>query len=569
MCTRLLIAFLLFTHTIFAQAPDPEYFRSPLAIPIQLSGNFGELRSNHFHSGIDIKTEGKTGLPIYAAAEGEVSRINISPSGFGLALYLNHPNGQTTVYGHLLSFRDDIQAYARKIQYERESFAVDLSVPKGTFQIKKGELIALSGNSGSSGGPHLHFEIRDTHSQNPQNPLLFRFPIVDDMKPKILSAAIYPLSDDAHVYGKSNDRRIETVYYDGAYHLKGNPTIPVYGNIGFGLQTLDYLNGSWSKCGIYEISLAVDDQEVYTFRMNELSFAETRYLNSHIDYSHYRQHYRRIQKSWVDQGNKLSNYPTLENHGVVNLSDGKTHQIRYEVKDVYGNKSTLSFRVQSKKTSIERSEDSGQLIRLNEEIQLEKPGVQAHFKPGTFYSDFNLDFETKPANNLFFSPLYRVHNDRIPVHQSYQLKIKADEVPDSLQAKSLLAVIDEKSGKKWSMGGAYQDGWIMARVRQMGTFAITVDTVAPTIRPLSIQNRKSLTERNRIRFKISDDFSGIDSYRGQIDGQWVLFEYDAKNALITYHLDKDRFQFGKQHTLKLTVTDNKGNETEYQATFYR
>ncbi|WP_430972860.1 M23 family metallopeptidase [Sunxiuqinia rutila] len=569
MSTRFLILFLLLSNLIYAQAPAPEDFHTPVSIPIKLSGNFGELRSNHFHSGIDIKTEGKTGLPIYAAADGEVSRIKISPSGFGLALYLDHPNGKTTVYAHLLSFRDDIQAYAKKIQYERESFAVDLAVPQGTFQVKKGELIAHSGNSGSSGGPHLHFEIRDTESQKPQNPLLYKFPVIDDMKPKILAVAIYPLSEDAHVYGKPDSRLIETVYYDGAYHLKGNPTIPVYGKVGFGLQTLDYLNGSWSKCGVYEISLSVDQQPIYSFRLDEFSFDETRYLNSHIDYAHYRQHARRIQRNWVEQGNKLSNYPTLENQGIVNLSDGQSHQINYVVKDVYGNKSTLAFRVKSRASALDKPEKNGPLISFDEETIFEKPGVEAHFTAGTFYSDFNLEYANKPANNLYYSPLHKLHNDRLPVHHSYLLKIKADELPDSLQSKSLIAVIDEKSGKKWSLGGAYKDGWVTARIRQMGTFAISVDTVAPTIRPLSIQGRKSLTEKNRIRFKISDDFSGIDSYRGEIDGQWVLFEYDAKNSLITYSFDKDRFQFGKQHQLNLTVTDNKGNATKYEATFYR
>lgn len=566
---RFLISLLLFSSLVSAQAPDREYFRSPVDIPILLSGSFGELRSNHFHSGIDIKTQGKNGLPIYAAAAGDVSRIYISPAGFGLALYIDHPNGQTTVYGHLLSFREDIQAYAREIQYERQSFAVDLAVPKGTFRVEKGEQIGLSGNSGSSGGPHLHFEIRNTESQNPLNPLLFNFPVTDNMKPKILSAAIYPLSDDAHVAGGSSERVIETVYYDGAYHLKGNPTFSVYGDIGFGLQALDYLDGSWSKCGIYEIKLAVDGDPVYTFLMNELSFAETRFLNSHIDYSHYRQHYRRLQKSWVDPGNKLNNYPLLVNRGVVNLSDGQLHQITYEIIDTYGNTSTLAFRVQSKAVSLARLEKTGRLIRHDEKEDFETAGLQALFMPGTFYSDFKLDFETKPANNLYYSPLYQLHNDRTPVHNSYLLKLKADGVPDSLKAKSLIAVIDEKSGKKWSMGGNYEDGWVMARVRQMGTFAISVDTVPPTIRPLSIVNQNRLTEQHQIRFKIDDDFSGISTYRGEIDGQWVLFEYDAKNSLITYEFDKERFQFGKNHLLQLTVTDSKANTTRYEATFYR
>ncbi len=566
---RFLISFVLISSIILAQAPDRNYFRPPVDIPLVLSGNFGELRSNHFHSGIDIKTQGKTGLPIYAAADGEISRIRISPYGFGLALYLDHPNGQTTVYGHLMSFRDDIQEYAKKIQYERKSFDVDLAIPKGTFSVNKGDQIALSGNTGGSGGPHLHFEIRDTDSQHPLNPLLFNFPIKDEIKPKILSAAIYPLTDDSHVYGKAQKTLIETVFYGGAYHLKGNPTVPVYGNIGFGLQTIDYLNGSWSKCGIYEIKLKVDNQAIYSFQMNELSFDETRYLNSYIDYEYYRTNYRRLQKSWVEPGNKLSNYRKLINGGIVDLSDEEVHDIDYEVIDTYGNKSTLSFRVQSKQMNIVPKERNGKLISYKQKATIEKEQLKAVFEPGTFYSDFYMDLETKPANNLYYSKLYQVQDDHHPVHQHYSLKIKADGLPSELRDKALIAAVSEKSGRKWSMGGNYENGWITARVRQLGTFAISVDTVAPKIKPLSIYNNSRLTEPNCIRFKISDDFSGIASYNGQIDGNWVLFEYDAKNALITYYFDKKRFQFDQKHELKLRVKDGKGNTTEYLATFYK
>ena len=566
---RFLISFLFLFHIVFAQVDDSKYFHPPVNIPIVLSGNFGELRPNHFHSGIDIRTEGKTGLPVYAAAKGDISRIKISPYGFGMALYIDHPNGTTTVYGHLLRFRDDIQAYAQQIQYDKESFSVDLNIPKGKFSVEKGDQIALSGNSGGSGGPHLHFEIRNTKTQHPINPLLYQFPVTDNMKPKVLSVMVYPLSDDAHVYGKPSERLFETVYYDGAYHLKSNPTIPVYGNIGFGLQTLDYLNGSWSKCGINEIKLSVDEKTVYTYLMNELSFDETRYINSHIDYAYYREHYKRIQKSWVEPGNKLENYPVLINHGIVDLSDGQRHEVSYEILDTFGNKSILAFQVQSKKEAISRKEETGQLIRYDEPADFNTSGLQAHFDAGTFYSNFHLQYEEKPSNNLYYSPLYQLQNDLMPVQQSYQLKIKADQVPLELWNKAVIAVVNEKSGRKWSLGGKYVNGWITAKIRQLGTFAISIDTIPPTIKPLSIYKHSSLSEQNRIRFKINDDFSGIDNYRGEIDGNWVLFEYDAKNDLITYFIDKDRLQIGRNHELLLTVTDNKGNKSEYKATFYR
>ncbi|HKJ43777.1 MAG TPA: M23 family metallopeptidase [Sunxiuqinia sp.] len=566
---RFLIYFTFIFNLAFAQVNDQQYFQPPVKIPIVLSGNFGELRPNHFHSGIDIRTNGKIGLPIYAAADGYISRIKVSPWGFGHAIYINHPNGTTTVYGHLSLFRKDIAEYVKDRQYKGESFAVDFAVPTDKFKVKQGEQIAWSGNSGGSAGPHLHFEIRNTKSEHPLNPLQFHLPVSDDIKPKVLSVMVYPLSDDAHVYGKPEKRLFETVFYGSSYHIKRDPTILVYGKVGFGIQTLDYLDGSWSKCGVYQIKLSVDGKPVYTFRMDELSFAQTRYVNSQMDYGYYRQHYKKIQRSWVQPGNKLDNYHNLVNRGIVDLSDGKRHAIHYEIKDVYGNTSTLDFRVQSKKEKVTPIAKVGQLIPWNEASDFDGGDLKAHFDDGTFYSSFNMDFKKKSSNNLYSSPLYELENDETPVQKFYTLKIKADQVPIDLWNKALIATVSEKSGHKWSMGGKYKDGWIVAKVRQLGTFAISVDTIAPTIRPLSIYGHSRLREQNRIRFKIEDDFSGIDRYRGEIDGKWVLFEYNPKYDMITYHIDGDRLKLGKNHNLVLTVVDNKGNVAKYEATFYR
>jgi len=566
---QILLFLLLFFETSFAQVPDPDYFSPPLKIPMFLAGNFGELRSGHFHSGIDIKTQGRTGLPVYAAADGEVSRINISPSGFGLALYLDHPNGTTTVYGHLSKLRDDLAVYARSIQYEKQSFRVDISIPKGKFVVKKGDLIAYSGNSGSSGGPHLHFEIRDTRSEKPQNPLLYHFNIQDDLAPKIVSVMFYPLSDEAQVSGKISPQLIETVFYDGAYHLKSNPVVPVYGEIGFGIQTLDYLDGSWSKCGVYEIDLSVDDHPVYTFRMDQLSFDETRYVNSQIDYAYYQHHHRRLHKSWVESGNKLHNYPLLVNQGKVELSDGQLHEVSYRISDAKGNSSKLDFSVLSKQIQVERPKPTGIFVPWNKSFTIQKEGLTADFTEHTFYSGFWLDYREKPSNNLYFSPIFQLHHSDVPVHQSFDLRIRADKLPPRLAGKALIAVIDEQSGQKWAAGGNYSHGWVEANVRQLGSFAVSVDTVAPTIIPLNIQNSKVLTDKTRISFKIRDDFSGIADYTGKIDGHWVLFEYDSKNDLIEYYFDPDRLETGKNHHLELVVGDAKENTRTYEADFYR
>lgn len=239
MRTRFLLFLLLFSSLLRAQEA---YYTDPLKIPLLLSGSFAELRSNHFHSGIDIKTQGVTGLPVYAVADGAVSRIVVSPTGYGNALYIDHPNGTTSVYGHLLRFSPEIQNYVKDKQYEKQSFKVDLKVPSYLFKVKKDEEIAKSGNSGSSGGPHLHFEIRDTKSEEPLNPLEYGFSVVDNTPPKIFSLLVVPLSDTSTVNQQRTEKSYPVVFYDGKYHLKNNPIIPAYGEIGFAIQANDYFD---------------------------------------------------------------------------------------------------------------------------------------------------------------------------------------------------------------------------------------------------------------------------------------------------------------------------------------
>ncbi|MGD9557329.1 MAG: M23 family metallopeptidase [Mangrovibacterium sp.] len=561
--TLVLVALL---KTAPGQVPDPDYFGPPVKIPIVLAGNFGELRTNHFHSGIDIKTQGRTGLPVYAAADGVLSRISISPVGFGTAIYVDHPNGTTTVYGHLEKLREDLQAYARSVQYDEESFSVNISVPKGKFRVQKGELIAYSGNSGSSGGPHLHFEVRETKTEKPLNPLFYNFNVKDDKAPTILSVMLYPLSESAHVSGKSYPQRIDVLPLQGTYRLKSNPVLNVYGQIGFGIQAVDYLTGSLNKCGVYEISLLVDNKAVSVFRVDKLDFNESRYINSHIDYAHYQKYHRRLQKSWIDPGNHLNNYPVAENKGKVWLSDGKTHEIKYVLTDVKGNKSQLAFNVISKPMAVTPAEKKGIPVSYNDSFSIDEEGIEADFEAGSFYDDSRFDFQRLPAAAGLYSPVFKLHGEEIPVHKYFDLSIKPVNLPAHLKDKALIAVIDPKTGRKYALGGEYSFGWVEAKARQLGNFAVAVDTVAPTITPVNPTSGSTLS---MLRFKIRDDFSGIGSYRGEIDGEWVLFEYDAKNHLIEYHFDPERMKTGKNHQLRLTVQDAKGNTKIYGTNFFR
>ena len=566
---RFLIPVIIIVSSIAtAQNKDSNYYAAPVHIPMFLTGNFGELRSNHFHSGIDIKTEGSTGLPVYSVADGYISRINVSPFGFGHALYIDHPNGTTTVYGHLEAFSEKIQKYIRKIQYEKESFGVDISVPNEKLPIVKGEQIALSGNTGSSGGPHLHFEIRDTNTQHTLNPLKYHFNIKDAISPKILSVVIYPASKDAGVAGRHSKQRYETVFYDRTYHIRKNPVIPVSGTIGFGLQAIDYLDGNWSKCGIYSLTLKVDDQVIYSFSMDEFSFDESRYINSHIDYEQKIRLGRNIYKTWIEPGNKLSIYNRKEGNGLYTFTDDKVHQISYNITDVYGNMSTLTFNVISKKQEIQTTEEEGVLFEYDQSNELKKEDIEINFPEGTFYSNFYFQYERKPSFAGIYSDVHGIHNRYTPVHKFFTVKIKTENLPEAIEEKALLAYVNPQTNKLAAIGGEYKYGWIEAKIRGFGYVAVAVDTIAPSIVPLSLKNG-NLTESSQIRFRIKDDFSGIDHYRGTIDGKWVLFEFDAKNSLLVYKFDKERFDFGKQHELKLVVEDVKGNQKVYETRFYK
>ncbi len=561
----------LLSILVFSSAmvyPKNRPYSEPLKIPILISGSFAELRRNHFHSGIDIKTQGETGLPVYSAAGGYISRIVVSPGGFGNALYIDHPNGTTSVYGHLSRFRGDIAGYVKNIQYKKERFTVDIPAPSGKFQVDRGELIAYSGNSGSSGGPHLHFEIRDTKTQEPLNPLKYNLIIKDNISPKIQALQIYPLNNLSQVNYAANKKEYNIVFYDGSYHIKNNPVIPVYGKIGFSVLATDYLNGTWSKCGINSLSLKVDGEDLFSFEIDRFSFSKTRFINSHIDYEEYMKSKRRFIKTWKDPGNKLGIY-----HGAVfDATDGETHHVEILLKDSYGNTARLEFQVKSKFKAMSTPEKKGvKLFLQNQPNHFEADGIRLDCPKGAFYTDFSFDYTSFVEENdsIKFSKVHHVHQKYTPIQAPVTLSIRADGLPVGLQSKSLIAKLDEKTGELSSFGGGYQGGWVTAKIRSFGDFVVSIDTIAPVIKALSIKNHNTLVEPNRIRFKITDSFSGVKEYKGYIDGKWVLFEYDAKNSLITYHIDPDRLELKKQHRVNLLVTDNKGNKSSYDGAFFK
>lgn len=563
---KLILLFVLIAGSVTAQV---EHFANPVKIPVYLSGNFCELRPNHFHGGIDIKTQQKTGVPIYAIAEGFICRIVVSPTGYGKALYVEHPCGKSSVYAHLDRFSDEIETFVKAEQYRRKSFAVDLIPPDSALMVEREQLIGYGGNSGSSGGPHLHFEIRDTETQDALNPLLYGFDVTDKVPPRFYSLLATPVDDNSHL-GTSFSRRIFPVVGSGTtYTLKENPELEAYGRIGLAIRANDFYDNSHNICGIYTAELKVNGEVVFGYSFDRMPFSDTRYMNSHIDYELSLSNGNRVHRLWRQPGNRLGIYHSESDRGLINVQDGQIYDIEVTITDLPGNSAKLKFRIRGVNRNITRPVPTNAgFFTYDDENTFRTPHVELYAPVGAFYDDFYFTYQVITPTPDLFSKVHKIHSESVPVHLPVKLRILAEGLPQHLTEKSFIGKINANGGKSY-VGGTISSGWFETEVRSLGTYAVMSDTIPPVITPLSIKDRSTLTESNRIRFTIRDNLSGIASYEGTINGEWVLFEYDAKNRLLTYDFDPDRFTPGKRHYVVLKVKDQVGNTSTYEATFWK
>jgi hypothetical protein len=558
----------LFLNPLFGQVKKESDYGSPIKIPLSFSGGFGELRKNHFHTGLDFRTAGQTGIPVYAVKDGSVARVSVSPFGYGHALYLIHSDGRTTVFGHLSRFGPKIEEYVLEQQYRLRQFAVDLTLPPGMITFRKGEVIAWSGNTGSSGGPHLHFEIRDTQSEKPQNPLFYLSGIRDKSCPRITSLYIYPLNDGSHVNKSRGKMRIETISGGRVTKLKNQQQIEVFGDIGLGIQSDDDFDGLGLKCGIYSAELLIDQDIVFSFKMDHLAFDQGRYVNSHIDYEELMKNKRWIHRLYLQPGNKMEIYKTKSGRGVLKLTDGKVHSLKIIVADAFNNTNEFNFKLLSKecKLPIVKTDYTKHFLQ-DESNEFETDEVKIQIPKGALYDDLNFVYHSVGKGNSHYSAVHQIHNQFVPVHLPYSISIKTSHIPQKFQSKALIAAVDA-TGRLSPTGGEFRDGWITAHPRTFGDFKVVLDTIPPTIHPMSIKDRKSRIIPDKLEFKISDNLSGVEMYEGEIDGNWALFEYDAKTETLAYTIDKKRLISGKTHSLYLKVGDERKNTSEYKSTFY-
>ncbi|EDM35864.1 hypothetical protein PBAL39_06781 [Pedobacter sp. BAL39] len=541
-------------------------FRPPLDItPPALAGSFGELRANHFHSGMDYRTNQREGYPVYAIADGYISRLRVQNSGFGLALYINHPNGYTSVYGHLQRFNPTIAREVKRIQYDKKSYEIDEFPNAQLIPVHKGDIIAYSGNTGGSGGPHLHFELRDSKTEATINPQLFGFEIPDDVPPVIYSMYVYRLNK------KPFNEFTPKQYFQvaggaGKYSLNKVSTINLSGEVGFGIVATDRHSGASGLNGVYSIELELDGKTVFTSALERFSFENSKAINSHIDYPTYLNTKRSIQKSFVDPGNPLGIYSNLVNSGRIDFNDGKLHQMRYIITDGKGNKSYLSFKVQAdgQATITNPPPPAGTIFSYATVNEFNNNDLKAILPKGTLYNDLNFVYKTlpRPESNAY-SAIHQIHNNLTPLHTGFEIWIKADSsLPQKYREKALIV----NTGRS-SQGGYFENGYVKAKPRNFGSFFISIDTIPPTISPVNISNGKNMSGISKMSFKIRDNLSGIKSFNGFIDGRWVLMEFDTKTSSL-WHTFDEQTKPGK-HTLELIVTDMKDNNRNYSITFYK
>ncbi len=546
----------LFTLNLTAQIKfEKNYFRLPINIDFKISSNFGEIRPNHFHAGLDISTNTKSGINYYSVADGYISRILTSPRGLGNAIYITHPNGYVTVYAHMSEFRDDIAEYIYKLQHNKQQFEQNVYPLPHIFPLKKGDYIGKSGNSGHSYGAHLHFEIREQDSEIPVNPL-FAYNITDKTPPKINGVYMYRFENERNSYA---DR--ETLS-----KINGR-TIKTFGLTGFGLEIHDYITGYGNRFGVYQLELYVDDSLYFSNKMDKVSFYETRYINSFIDYKERLISNKKISECFIEPNNKLSIYQT-SGSGLYDFSDGKLHKVKIVGKDVKGNAVSINFKVLSDSTkALKKAKPNSSIVKKIDcfkEDTFATDSFKIIFHRNCLYHDIDLTYFTSENKYSIYSKLHHIHNRYIPIHNRVSILIKPDNLPQDLKNKALIAGLS-KRGNMYAESSEWEGDFLEAKVNSFGSYFVAVDTLKPVIRSLSLDKYKR-AKSGHLKFRITDNLSGVEEYIGYIDDKWVLFEYDQKNNLINCNLSKEGIKKG-EHSLVLWVKDYCGNIASYETSF--
>jgi hypothetical protein len=540
---------------VSSQAAEIADLRCPLDIPLYLSGNFGELRNNHFHSGLDFKTQGRTGLPVHSVADGYVSRIVVSPWGFGRAVYITHPSlGLTTVYGHLENFSSKIDTYARNKQYANEQFNLDISLNPDELPVTRGEVIALSGNAGSSGGPHLHMDVRDSATGETLDPMpYFKQYLADTVSPEVRSISLYPISGKGVVNNKSSQSTILPSATQKRFSAWGEvvPAIKAY----------DKMSGTTNIYGVKFLTLTVDGKPIYNRVIDRYDFKDTKAVNTLVDYSGVVNNGSWTMWTKVPDSEPLASLITTENNGIITIDEEREYPCEWILKDCHGNESRIAFTIVGENADIPNIRKSGDRLSFNGKNRIVKDGVTVEFPENTFYEDIYMTISST-NNARYKSPIFTIGDKTIPISGEYSISI--DIPDDTLADKNQYLMVRLNGTRATRVDATYKNGKLIGTPSSLGTFTVTTDTTAPTITPLQSAR---WGKTGIVSFKIGDNLSGVTKYRGEIDGKFALFELDGKSGKLTFVMDSERFNRSKNHTVTLTVTDACGNSSNYKGNF--
>ena len=534
-----------------AQEKSVNPFISPFDFPLLLSGNFGELRANHFHGGVDFKTQGVVGKPIRCIADGYISRVTVTPGGYGQAVYITHDNGYTSVHGHLHRFMAEVQQVVEAYQYEHETFAVDLKFEADRFPLKQGEVFALAGNEGYSFGPHLHMEIRKTDTQEYIDPLQFYTDLLKDTTaPRATHVMLYPQAGKGVVNGSSKKKVMPLNGQQGM--------VTAWGKIAAGIKAYDYMDGTSNNYGVRSVTLFVDSVEVFRSTVDGFLPDENRMINAWTDYEEYATRNSWFMRSQILPGNTWRMLQADDEGGVVTINEERPYRFCYVLEDLYGNRHTYRFVVQGKEQTIEPLHKGKHFLKWNQGNVVQQPGMELVIPKGMLYEDVDLNCRVI-ADALDISFDYQLHDKAVPLHGGCPLVIGVRNYPVADMSKYYVA--RKYKGRKSSAGGSFKDGYMHTTIRELGTYSVAVDTVAPSVVPLN----KPQWKTGNIQFKIRDAETGIKDYKVFIDGKFVLFKFASKNATLSC-MHPNRIKRGMKHRMEVIVTDYCGNvaKEEYQ-----
>ncbi|MCS6992164.1 MAG: M23 family metallopeptidase [Chitinophagales bacterium] len=540
----------------WAQVP---VFRNPLDTPVQLSSNFGEVRTDHFHTGYDYRTNGKRGLPVYAAADGYVSRIKVSATGYGKVVYLIHPGNFMTVYAHLDSFNSALGAYVRAEQYRRQSFEIELFPEPNRFYVRQGQTIGYSGNSGSSSGPHLHFEIRDASGESfPLNPYPF-LPVPDTVTPVLSKLILYPQRQGC---AQAKSTPVPLRKRHGNWQTIPDSVVSNDPVIGLGIQVKDFFNGMQADQGIYRLTAEMDDRVVFELRFDRLVFGNGRYVNAHIDYAAFSNDGQVIHKLYREPGDHNTIYTQLVDDGYLDLGDQQWHRVVVRAADAAGNEAVLAFHLRYSGTSSPAAENNS-CLRHDAPFSYNDDSLRILIPSGAVYR--NSIFRTvKQPRRSAFSAYYQIGLAEVPLHREMDIAILPSRILPTQWEK--MVIVRLNNGQKRALPTQKQDQWLKASSRSFGTFVILADTSAPRIVPLNVRPYQRLTGRY-IHLEGIDDLTGISSYAAYLNDEWILMEYDPKIDRFTVVIDQMLPE--GPHRLRVQVADAVGNQTIYELAFLK